>query len=1519
MLPTRNGLARSSSASSHICLSCRIKSQRRLGHTTTTTTTKPASHREVAVGFAGLEYDAVQAAEDGNEPIVPGHYAWGSDATPSRWRKTDASFTRRDGLRRGSGRDYDRLAAGSDGNDNDNGKGDRDRYGDGYGDGDGDGTRPAGTGINIIKVPIGEPEHDVELQHRVRHHARARVLEHHIGRSSKDNFRGMGLRHRLDIEAAAQHNAQRAQSKRVSQEEEPLSGTLEAEVRKVDMGVRFRKFVKPLATEHSLTHPEVDQSVAHLELKKHISPPKVEKHFGEKEVTKHVSSKRVGVKPVVTDPPGWPLGMELKKHASNKGGEVMPVVTDPPGWPLGMTYAEVRKHWGTPLHAKRSELRALRTAEEMDDLLDVHVGEDPSAKDANLDFLGMLDDAVAGRTDSKDPLSLIRKHSRREAEPEPAIKYFDSTGNDFVGMSWHNTQGGSITSRPGGPAVTTRMHTRAFHTSRRDQQQATATAEVSQPPPPDVVGMGTKKFENPNGIRAQLRKWQEMHGDEDILNDTVELDADPDTGDSTNNLTRLPDERTAFMNTQAEAEEEEREAMAHFMQAPSDEPSSAGSNTFFLKMGDLVEIDYLGTGRENIVAVFVRRAGMIAQFYTMQGRWIHMPEKKVQYSITGWVSEDTIKPLLEHLPSPEEVENMEALMEEASVKDLSVPRHVSAPLVSRMVQFHAEAQEIYRRHANVLDNAHQHLAHETDLRYGSLVSAATTLLRTPADKLPLTALFAVRQALNHAGFAFNIDRRSHRLTGYLQIRSKEQVKMVDQVRGWLRDWQQDLATTATMDVQQLRRHRPVRGAQLVYGFVDKAKKIIARSREDRQPTPYGNIGPSKVQFPITPERDSVRITKGEEFTTEDTELVRFIEAWSLSQMFTGLPRVEALPPLLLQATGLYPDYDLRGSTGLQFLQELGTVMPYENRVRFDQHLLLPSSQHSKPLQNLMNSLLDMQDKHNFVDSMADLRHDWGKMPVYCIDAASAHEIDDGLSVEPAVVGSDGVKEWWVHVHIANPTAFFTRDHPLAKMARHMGESIYMPERTYMMLPRWSTQRHFSLAKDRPCLTFSARMDEEGRTLERKVQAGTVRNVLKLTTAEVGGLIGENPDALPETVLTVGGTPPPAKGRRSQVGEVSPAMVQELKVLRRLAEKRADLRKGAGGLFFDTHKPEVDVWQSYKAPGLAWDHPHRRGSRRVEGDPVIQMRTQGLVNWFSPFNDGVVIMVREMMLLACEIAAQWCEERQVPAVFRGSLARPDRMESGRFFDEILAPAAQQSERGEYPMHLGMQYLETFGNTVLSTSPFRHKILGMDAYGKVTSPLRRYGDMILHWQIEAALRQEAETGRSLVTADAKADRRFLPFSTPVLDTIIVGLQPRESIIMRAKMYAENFWMAMLLFRAFHFPDRHQLNAGEALPFGADGKTVHAYCHASPQPQMVTVGCMVVELNITGAMTKPEAEGLIGPAGVPLVGCRQGDTWECELVGIDVFRRIVMVKPRRLVERVEGLMAGVPGGMLATSRRL
>lgn len=889
-----------------------------------------------------------------------------------------------------------------------------------------------------------------------------------------------------------------------------------------------------------------------------------------------------------------------------------------------------------------------------------------------------------------------------------------------------------------------------------------------------------------------------------------------------------------------------------------------------MRKGDLVLLDFPRSERESILAVFVRRVGKPAQsqFYTIHGKWMHGTERNIQHAVPNFAPSTQVDPIISYLP---ESGITEELLDKAQMFDLSVPRHVSAPLITKMLEFQRTSEDIYRQNAAALDGAHQSLAHPTDLKFGTLDLIAARLL--PKDKDESTSqekIYAVRKALSRGGFAFGHDRRSHRITGFIQIRSKEQVANVEKVRNWLRAWQDDLATFAAGKSST---HQYSKHGQYVVNFIHKAKLLIEKSRESREVTMSGRVGISKKRFDIN-KKDVIQYEFTTDFDDQDRELIKFFEAWSCSGLFLGLPRIEALPPLLLQATGMYEEHRLDPKAAFVFLQEIGVLTPHENRVRFDSHLLLPSSQHSKPLEQLMSRVMTMSEAPGFVDSMAHLRKDWGDLTVFCIDGEGAHEIDDGVSVEDA-----GQGDHWVHIHIANPTAFFDHNNALAKMARHMTETIYMPERAFVMLPRWSTKKHFSLRAERPVLTFSAKLNSKGETLEQKIQPGFIRNVKFISPAEAARVVGVAGGLQPDVVLKVGGELPPRVARKTgnSLLDHEIAMLKKLQVL---AEKRQTKRRMAGGLFLDSSRPEINVWHSHKHSGLPWEHPSRMKARYVEGDPIVEFRTKALTSWFSSGEGVSDILVREHMLLACEIGATWCAERGIPIINRGTVAAPDTLDAKKFYDEVLAPATEKNN-GEAPMHLAIEYLANSGSTVLTTKPLHHRVLGISHYSKATSPLRRYGDMLLHWQIEAALRAEAEAGSQL-NFEGK-NKHLLPFQTGSLDLIAKGLQPRESMIRRATTYAENHWEATVFFRAFNYNECE-------LP-----ATMNAYVHMQPNTSRNEFAVLIKEYGLLATMIQPDGLGL-GEA-------KPGDTWECEIETVDVFERKILFKPLRLADRWEG----------------
>ena len=112
-----------------------------------------------------------------------------------------------------------------------------------------------------------------------------------------------------------------------------------------------------------------------------------------------------------------------------------------------------------------------------------------------------------------------------------------------------------------------------------------------------------------------------------------------------------------------------------------------------------------------------------------------------------------------------------------------------------------------------------------------------------------------------------------------------------------------------------------------------------------------------------------------------------------------------------------------------------------------------------------------------------------------------------------------------------------------------------------------------------------------------------------------------------------------------------------------------------------------------------------------------------------------ILVRECMLLAGEAAGGWAMQRSLPIP---CIAQ----ETGELPDEVLPGLV-----GAYQLRRCMR------PRTLSTKPGLHSGLGLDIYTHVTSPLRRYTDLLGHIQIRTILR-----GGPPLSADELASRMF-----------------------------------------------------------------------------------------------------------------------------------------------------------------
>jgi exoribonuclease-2 len=124
----------------------------------------------------------------------------------------------------------------------------------------------------------------------------------------------------------------------------------------------------------------------------------------------------------------------------------------------------------------------------------------------------------------------------------------------------------------------------------------------------------------------------------------------------------------------------------------------------------------------------------------------------------------------------------------------------------------------------------------------------------------------------------------------------------------------------------------------------------------------------------------------------------------------------------------------------------------------------------------------------------------------------------------------------------------------------------------------------------------------------------------------------------------------------------------------------------------------------------------KGARNFNRDEVeVKVGSDGVVSLRRIPRDSLAHkMVAEWMIAANQAAAQFCHEQHVPCIYR--------------VQETLAPEREDEESSPGRRQTRAQ---------LKPERAPHQDLGVDGYTQITSPLRRYGDLVMQRQIVSFL--------------------------------------------------------------------------------------------------------------------------------------------------------------------------------------
>ena len=378
------------------------------------------------------------------------------------------------------------------------------------------------------------------------------------------------------------------------------------------------------------------------------------------------------------------------------------------------------------------------------------------------------------------------------------------------------------------------------------------------------------------------------------------------------------------------------------------------------------------------------------------------------------------------------------------------------------------------------------------------------------------------------------------------------------------------------------------------------------------------------------------------------------------------------------------------------------------------------------------------------DAMREGREDLRHVPLPTIDPEDARDHDDAVWVERTQRG--GYRAW---IAIADVSAYVTPGTALDAEAQARGCSVYLPDRAIPMLPRALSSNLCSLLPgvDRLCLCVDAELDGSGHVVSSRIVQGIMRSRAKLTYGGVARALGLSSEARQE---------PEAD-----------AMVEGLRVAHELSRTLRARRMKRGALDFELPEAKVILHDETREPIDV--------QRRAE-DPGVRKAYQ---------------LIEELMLLANELVASWCQEREVPTIYRVH-APPDEQKLERFAamcESLGIPFDVEDTRdpkklgallksfSDHPLApvLNSLLLRSMKQATYDVSNVGHFGLASKAYLHFTSPIRRYPDLVVHRVVHEVLRrgQANRSGNALealaqaALASSIAERRAMEVERAVVD--------------------------------------------------------------------------------------------------------------------------------------------------------
>lgn len=332
--------------------------------------------------------------------------------------------------------------------------------------------------------------------------------------------------------------------------------------------------------------------------------------------------------------------------------------------------------------------------------------------------------------------------------------------------------------------------------------------------------------------------------------------------------------------------------------------------------------------------------------------------------------------------------------------------------------------------------------------------------------------------------------------------------------------------------------------------------------------------------------------------------------------------------------------------------------------------------------------------------------------ILTIDPVAARDFDDALSLEPS---SDGTAI--LGIHIADVAHFVPQGGSIDREAAERGNSVYLVDRVIPMLPEQLSNGICSLIPDKDRLAFSVflEIDAAGHVVSSSFSKSIIRSRKRLTYEEVLPIL----KTCTKIDSSVAQPSQPPEGCAKEPPDETADLLCRLHALAQRLRRRRFARYA-----LDLDVPECEVLL----------------------DPNGETLDVQMVS-----NDVSHQLVEECMVAANEAVATELARRGIPSIARihkkPFASKIEELQLGLsalgFHPGDLCErrnlAALLREVADHPLgyHVRLAVLRSMTRACYSTETVGHFGLAKRFYSHFTSPIRRYPDLIVHRQLQAAL--------------------------------------------------------------------------------------------------------------------------------------------------------------------------------------